>query len=263
MAITMYQSDRNFVSPANDASLYSGLSGDISGILNRGNSFNVTVDGLVATIDTGQAIIAGRLVEITIPETVTIPANSSGYICLVIDLTKTNDVFGTAGDSDYSVTVNQIYVSAIPQQIVTQDDLNNGGSVYEFPLVSFTSTATSATTSTHRAVYLNSSWQTIVPSTGTATRLQYRINNGIIYVTCNKLYPIQQNSTLFTMPSWTVPSDTMNFDIVLKNASSTSNGSGIGIMQITSTGAVTLALTPNDSASQTYYGWFSISYPIN
>ncbi|OIM65323.1 hypothetical protein ATX89_10365 [Oenococcus oeni] len=65
------------------------------------------------------------------------------------------------------------------------------------------------------------------------------------------------------MPSWTVPSDTMNFDIVLKNASSTSNGSGIGIMQITSTGAVTLALTPNDSASQTYYGWFSISYPIN
>ncbi len=88
MAITMYQSDRNFVSPANDASLYSGLSGDISGILNRGNSFNVTVDGLVATIDTGQAIIAGRLVEITIPETVTIPANSSGYICLVIDLTK-------------------------------------------------------------------------------------------------------------------------------------------------------------------------------
>ncbi|KGO22526.1 hypothetical protein Q757_09025, partial [Oenococcus alcoholitolerans] len=113
MAITMYQADRNFASPQNDASLYSGISADVSGILNRGNAFNVSVNGLTATVDTGQALICGRLVEITSPESLTIPANSSGYICIVVDLSQTNDVFGNVGDPDYSVNVNQVYVSAV------------------------------------------------------------------------------------------------------------------------------------------------------
>ncbi|WP_284295188.1 hypothetical protein [Leuconostoc litchii] len=38
MTMTMYQSDRNFVSPANDASLYSAMVNDTNGTLNRGKS---------------------------------------------------------------------------------------------------------------------------------------------------------------------------------------------------------------------------------
>lgn len=146
MTINMYQADRNFVTPANDGSLYSGLVNDLSGVLKRGNKFNTTVSGLVVTVGTGQAVIQGRLVEIVAPESITVPANSSGNICLVVDLTKTNDVSGSAGDQSYAVTVNQVYLSAITGTL-TQDDINNGGYVYELPIASFTSTATAVTVS--------------------------------------------------------------------------------------------------------------------
>ncbi|MFT9470370.1 hypothetical protein [Leuconostoc pseudomesenteroides] len=143
MTVTMYQADRNFVTPANDASLYSALAGDLVGSLNRGSQFMTSVDGMSVTIGTGQALIKGRLVEITKAETIVLPSNSSGNICLVVDLTKTNDVSGSAGDQSYAVSVNQAYVAAVTSTL-TQDDLNNGGLLYEFPIASFSSTATMA-----------------------------------------------------------------------------------------------------------------------
>ncbi|WP_424571547.1 hypothetical protein ACOV5J_05460 [Weissella soli] len=147
MTITMYQSDRNFVTPANDASLYSALARDASAVLNRGDQFKTSVNGLTVTVSTGQAIIQGRLVEIIDPEVLVLPANSSGTIALVVDLSQDNDVSGTVGDVDYAVTVNQVYLSAISGTI-TQDDLNNSGVIYELPLANFTSTATTASLTT-------------------------------------------------------------------------------------------------------------------
>ncbi|AOT56554.1 hypothetical protein [Weissella soli] len=147
MTITMYQADRNFVTPVNDASLYSALARDTSAVINRGDRFKTSVNGLTITVGTGQAIIQGRLVEIIDPEVLVLPANSSGTIALVVDLSQDNDVSGTVGDVDYAVTVNQVYLSAVSGTI-TQDDLNNGGVIYELPLANFTSTATTASLTT-------------------------------------------------------------------------------------------------------------------
>ncbi len=184
MAITMYQSDRNTVSPANDASLYSGIVNDSNGTLNRGTQFAVTVNGLVATIGTGQAVIQGRLVEITASETLTLPANSSGTIAIAVDLTKTNDVSGTAGTPTYQVGVNQVYLVAVTGTL-TQDDLNNGGFLYELPIASFTSTTTSATTTVIKSVFNDTGWITATLATGTTTNggtgfAQYRVKNGML-----------------------------------------------------------------------------------
>lgn len=160
MTITMYQSDRNFVTPANDASLYSALGGDTSGVLRRGNMLKITTNGLTATVGTGQVVVLGRLVEVTTPTQVTLPANSQGQLCIVIDLSKTNDVTGNAGDSDYTVTVNQVYFAAVIGTL-TQDDINNGGFIYELPLGTFTSTSTTATVSQHNPMLNDTGWLNI------------------------------------------------------------------------------------------------------
>lgn len=186
MAITMYQSDRNFVTPASDASLYSGIVNDSNGTLNRGTQFAVTVNGLVATVGTGQAVIQGRLVEITASETLTLPANSSGTISIAVDLTKTNDVSGIAGDPDYAVDVKQVYLVAVTGTL-TQDDLNNGGFLYELPIASFTSTTTTATTKVIKSTFSDTGWLPLSLPNGTTTNggtgyAEYRVKNNMMMI---------------------------------------------------------------------------------
>ena len=187
MAITMYQSDRNFVTPANDASLYSALGGDTSGVINRGNQLKISVNGLVATIDTGQAIILGRLIEITSPQTVTLPANSTGNICIVIDLSKANTVVGQAGQNNYQVTVNQVYLAGVTGTL-TQEDINNGGFIYELPLATFSTTATTATFSQHNPILNDTGWLNLdTKSTGAnlwgnPNYAQYRVRDKTVYL---------------------------------------------------------------------------------
>lgn len=187
MAITMYQSDRNFITPANDASLYSALGGDTSGVLRRGNMLKITTNGLTATVDTGQVVVLGRLVEVTTPTQITLPANSQGQLCIVVDLSKTNDVTGNVGDPGYTVNVNQVYLSAVTGSL-TQDDINNGGFIYELPLGTFTSTATTATVSQKNPMLNDSGWLDLDTSR-TGARLidsnayaQYRIRDNVVFV---------------------------------------------------------------------------------
>ncbi len=190
MAITMYQSDRNFVTPANDASLYSALGGDTSGVLRRGNMLNITTSGLTATVDTGQVVVLGRLVEVTTPTQVTLPANSQGQLCIVIDLSKTNSVSGSAGNSDYSVTVNQVYISTVTGTL-TQDDINNGGFIYELPLGTFSTSATSATVSQHNPMLNDTGWLDLdIAATGAQlgthdiyeSYAQYRVRDSVVFL---------------------------------------------------------------------------------
>ena len=195
MTINMYQADRNFVTPANDGSLYSGLVNDLSGVLKRGNKFNTTVSGLVVTVGTGQAVIQGRLVEIVAPESITVPANSSGNICLVVDLTKTNDVSGSAGDQSYAVTVNQVYLSAITGTL-TQDDINNGGYVYELPIASFTSTATAATV-TPTLTMLGDTWVNVGRG---------YVQNGGVAIT-GGVFDIYKSGNMYYTTSWSTALD--------------------------------------------------------
>ena len=190
MAITMYQSDRNFVTPINDASLYSALSGDTSGVINRGNKLKITVNGLTATIDTGQAIILGRLIEVTEPIQFTLPANSNGNICIVVDLSKANTIVGQAGQNNYQVTVNQVYVAGITGTLV-QEDINNGGFIYELPLATFSTTATSGTVKQSNPILNDSGWLNLdIASTGAKLwsddgapcYAQYRVRDNVVFL---------------------------------------------------------------------------------
>lgn len=190
MSITMYQADRNFVSPSNDASLYSAINGDTSGVIKRANQLKMTVNGLTVTTQTGSAIILGRLVEITSPETLVLPANSSGSICIVIDLSKKNDVSGSAGDVDYSVTVNQVYMSAVTGTL-TQENINDGGFIYELPLATFNSTATSATIKQNNPILNDTGWldldtksvgSNVWSDNGASAYAQYRVRDNVVFL---------------------------------------------------------------------------------
>ena len=187
MSITMYQSDRNYVTPANDASLYSALSGDSSGVLKRGNQLKITVNGLVATVDTGQAVVLGRLIEVTEPVSFTLPASTTGNVVIAVDLSKSNDVIGQIGQSNYQITVNQVYVAGLASNLV-QEDINNGGFIYQLPLGTFTGTATTATVNQKNPMLNDSGWLNL-DMARTGARLidsgayaQYRIRDNVVFV---------------------------------------------------------------------------------
>lgn len=188
MTITMYQSDRNFVTPANDASLYSAINGDTSGVINRGNKLKLTVNGLTAKVDTGQAIVLGRLIEVTEPQTFTLPPNTSGHVCIVIDLSKTNDVVGQAGQNNYNVKINQVYMAAVVGGKLVQDDINNGGFIYELPLGTFSSGSTSATIKQSNPILNDTGWMDLdvgavnAVLVGNPSYAQYRVRDNVMFL---------------------------------------------------------------------------------
>ncbi len=261
MAITMYQSDRNFVTPANDASLYSALGGDTSGVLRRGNMLNITTSGLTATVDTGQVVVLGRLVEVTTPTQVTLPANSQGQLCIVIDLSKTNSVSGSAGNSDYSVTVNQVYLATVTGSL-TQDDINNGGFIYELPLGTFSTSATSATVSQHNPMLNDTGWINLPhdPSVGfntSSSYLQYRVRDNVVFIRWNGISVL--NAPNFNqLGNIPVP---YRPDVEFSAASVDMGGDGVIYpinTHVNETGTLWVEYQPNHGGALAGY----ISYPI-
>lgn len=187
MSITMYQSDRNFVTPANDASLYAAISGDSSGVLKRGNGLKITANGLTVTVQTGQAVVLGRLIEITEPVTFSLPGSSSGNIAIVIDLSKANTVIGQAGMPNYRVKVNQVYLAGVVGNLI-QEDINNGGYIYQLPLAAFTTTATSATIKQHNPMLNDTGWLNMDTGrsgsrlVGSEAFAQFRVRDNVVFL---------------------------------------------------------------------------------
>ncbi|MBK0041527.1 MULTISPECIES: hypothetical protein [unclassified Leuconostoc] len=187
MAITGYQFDMQAVPASKDASVIHALTGESNGVLRRGNDFAITANGLQVTIGTGQAIIQGRLVEVTSNESVTLPANSTGKICIVVDLTKTNSVVGVPGQSGYSATINQVYVLPVVGSL-TQDDLNNGGYIYELPLATFTTTSNSATIVQTNSIFNDTGWKQMTLADGAKFNsksnqyAKYRVINNMVTI---------------------------------------------------------------------------------
>lgn len=143
MTIVGYQFDRAKVSASNDAALYNSLANGKSYILDgQGNGLAVSISGLNATIETGMALICGRLVEVTEPETITLPASSKGYLAITINLSKLNESTGIVGDADYTLINNQLSIGFVSN--LTQQNLTNGGLVHTFNLGSVTTTTSSA-----------------------------------------------------------------------------------------------------------------------
>lgn len=146
MTITGTTFDRMRVTPDKDALLYYSLNQGINRVI-KGykNNLELVVSGLNVSVNTGAAVIKGRLVEVTELHKLTVPANTSGYIVLTIDLTQQNSSTGTPGNSDYLPVNNQVSVQVVDKLV--QQDLLNDGLIYMFPLASYTSNGTTVTTS--------------------------------------------------------------------------------------------------------------------
>lgn len=144
-----FQFDKMEVFPFNDSSVFSSLSNDESFVIkNRGNEMFVTSSGLSLNIDTGQALVQGRLIEITEPMSLMVGANFNGYLVIEIDLSQANTSSGTVGQADYEAINNQLSIKTVTNLI--KDDLQNNGLIYQFELgkvnsnsnsITFTSTA--------------------------------------------------------------------------------------------------------------------------
>lgn len=139
-----FQFDKMQAYPTTDASLFSYLSGERSFIIpNRGNELNVTTSELNITVDTGEALILGRQIKITEPMVLTVGANQSGYLVIEIDLSKANTSTGTPGQPDYEPINNQLSLKFVNN--LTQDNINDGGLIYQFNLGTVSSTSNSIT----------------------------------------------------------------------------------------------------------------------
>lgn len=142
--ITGYTFDKMRVTPAADSLVYHHLNGRRDRwIEGYKNNLKPTASGLNVIVDTGAAIVQGRLVEILEPITLNIPANTTGFIVIEIDLTKTNTSTGTPGGADYTPINNQVTLKYV--DIMVQQDTTNGGQIYQYPLCGYRSNGSSVT----------------------------------------------------------------------------------------------------------------------
>lgn len=132
------------VTPVVDARLYNKLFDGESKVLSSyDNGMPVIVSGRKITVGLGMALIKGRLIQITKPiELEAQPNQSNGYVCITIDLNNNNEVHGEYGTDSYSVDNNQIKVELRSQLV--QEDINNQGKVFTFPLATYNSNQTTA-----------------------------------------------------------------------------------------------------------------------
>lgn len=142
--ITGYTFDKMRVTPAADSLMYHHLNLKRDRwIQGYKNNLKPTASGLNVIIDTGAAIVHGRLVEILEPITLSIPANTAGFIVIEVDLTKTNTSTGTPGGSDYTPINNQVTLKYV--DVMVQQDITDSGQIYHYPVVGYSSNGSSVT----------------------------------------------------------------------------------------------------------------------
>ena len=141
MTLQGYQFDKAKVSPESDAQLYSYLAQSSDNKVISG--LTVTATGLNVYVASGKALVQGRLIDNGQQMQLTAQANKTGYVCITIDLTQDNTSTGTPGANDYAPVNNQLRLELV--DTLNQQDLNNGGLIYTFPLYSYISTGTTVT----------------------------------------------------------------------------------------------------------------------
>lgn len=134
--------DKMRVTPGLDARVSEILLGtSINGLW----GLNVSTTGLNAVVNPGECMVKGRYIKVVDPETVTVPANWTGNICITIDLTKSNDSSGNPVYDNYSVTNNQIYARCVTDANLRSDDINISGGVFDLVVAKVVSNATAIT----------------------------------------------------------------------------------------------------------------------
>lgn len=86
-----------------------------------GNEFSMSHVGLVVFVESGEAILHGRHITSEDTEQITLPANSSGYLVLRIDLTQ--------------AVGNEAFLYATPT--LSNEEINWDGSIYDMPIATF------------------------------------------------------------------------------------------------------------------------------
>ena len=119
-----------------DGAMYNTFAGNQDYIFQgSGNEFSITrpVGTLTVTLSTGKGIVCGRTVQEHTSEgtntSIQIEPNTSGYIVIRADLTK------TAGNEFYLTTTNEIVAQ----------DINGSGTIHDLPLYQYTADASSVT----------------------------------------------------------------------------------------------------------------------
>lgn len=142
MAIIGAQFDKMRVTPSLDARANQLMTGADT----IGWGFSVSATGLTAIVNGGECVVKGRYFRVDGQESVNVPANWTGNICITIDLTKSNDSSGNPVYDNYSVKNNQIYVRCVTDKNLRSDDLNISGGVYDLVVAKVVSNATTLTT---------------------------------------------------------------------------------------------------------------------
>lgn len=119
------------ISSLQDALLYGSVVQTDYIISDYGDELAMTNTGLIITFGDGQAVIQGRTINVTEDETLEVEPNTSGYIVLRYDLTQATGYEGRFA-----------YVPMFVSQ-----DLNNGGTIRDLVLASYTSDANDVTIS--------------------------------------------------------------------------------------------------------------------
>lgn len=135
MSIRGVTFSKQIVSSNDDSHVYKVLLGGRKG---RTKGCNISYENDDIFISAGYFFAANRLVEITSIETIATPVVSSGttYCRLVfeIDLTKTNT------NDSFAQGYFKILTSSTGYPAITQEDLEEGGNVYQLPFARFTKT---------------------------------------------------------------------------------------------------------------------------
>ena len=126
MSVTLHTVDNGTVNAINDAKYYEKLTNSACGLVEGGVCTIVSANTIHITA--GWGIILGRLFTIE-AEDINVETSTSGTVNgrlkLVIDLS----------DADTPISFESEARSSLPA--LTQEDLNNGGFVYEFALATY------------------------------------------------------------------------------------------------------------------------------
>lgn len=117
------------ISSLQDALLYGSVVQTDYIISDYADELAMTTTGLIITFGDGQAVIQGRTINVTENETLEVEPNTSGYIVLRYDLTQATGYEGRFA-----------YVPMFVSQ-----DLNNGGTIRDLVLASYTSDSNDVT----------------------------------------------------------------------------------------------------------------------
>lgn len=202
MTITGYQFDKMKVTPEADAMLYHALANRQNCVITGvGSDLSATATGLNVYLNPGASIVCGRLLTVTNQETLTVQANTSGYICQTIDLTETNTATGTPGSGDYIVANNQYRLEVVNE--LTQQDLMKDGQIYTFPLYSFVSNGTAVTITKVVDSFPKSNdtgWQSLIDSKFPQS-VKYRVKDGILYIKIVNWNPVNAGGIMGSIPT--------------------------------------------------------------